>query len=260
MERERVPHLAKPKPDRRGGGKAALLLLVLFMVIGLILFFRSGLSKIETIDVTGIRHTPLSDVGQAIGVDVGDSFFAASARTLRERVTALPNVEDARVEKSFPGRIVIEIREYPEVAHLVGPDGVPRALLANGRDVPLMEGETVRNLPVLTGWEPGSDLLRQMAGVLAGLPAHLLADISQIKPEPADAWPDRIRMYTRSYFEVVTTIGYLPDRLGYMSAIIDEYEPGVITMLEANTHTPYPPRGDAGEGPDAADGESGHGS
>lgn len=252
MERERVPHLAKPKPDRRGGGKAALLLLFLFAVIALILFFRSDLSKIDTIDVTGIRHTPLADVRQAIGVAEGDSFFAATARTLTERAAGLPNVEEARVAKRFPGRIVIEIREYPEVAYLIGPDGEPRALLSSGRDVPVPEGEPVRNLPILSGWEPGSELLRRMAEVLAGLPAHLLADISQIKPEPADAWPDRIRMYTRSCFEVVTTIGYLPDRLDYMRAIIDEYEPGIITMLEANTHVPYPPKDGSGGEPDAA--------
>lgn len=254
-----MPHLAKPKPNRRGSGKVALLILALFGVIALLLFFRSDVSKIDAIDVTGIRYTPLSDVGQALGVAEGDSFFAASAETLRERVAALPCVAEARVAKKFPGRIVIEIEEYPEVAYVLGPAGEFGALLANGAEVPLLEGEPVRNLPILSGWESGSDLLVQMAGVLAGLPAPLLADISQIKPEPADAWPDRIRMYTRSYFEVVTTIGYLPDRLDYMRAIIHDYAPGVITMLEANTHKPYPQEDGRADGGTDADGEEGGG-
>lgn len=224
-----------------------LLLLVLLVAILLILFLRSDMSKIDTIDITGNRHTPLVEVGQAIGITVGDSFFAVSARTLHERLVALPHVAEAAVVKQFPGRIVIELAEYPDVAYLLGADGQLRTLLANGLDVPMLEGEPVRNLPILSDWETGSRQLGQMAAVLADLPAPLLADISQIKPEPADAWPDRIRMYTRSYFEVVTTIGYLPDRLDYMRAIIGDYEPGVITMLEANTHRPYETDGETSE-------------
>lgn len=240
MEREqRMPHLAKPKSEKRGSGKVVLLLLILFAAVLLILFFRSDLSKIHAIDVTGIRHTPLSDVGQAIGVAEGDSFFAASARTLLDRAASLPCVKEVRVEKKFPGQIRIEITEFPEVAYVLKPDGKLGTLLANGTEVPTIEGEPVRNLPILSGWE-NAELTVKMAEALAELPVPLLADISQITPEPADAWPDRIRMYTRSYFEVVTTIGYLPDRLDYMRAIIDDYEPGIITMLEANTHMPYP--------------------
>lgn len=242
-----MPHLAKPKSNRRGSGKVVLLLLALFCAILLILFLRSDLSKIESIDISGTRHTPLPEVGQAIGVAAGDSFFAVSAKTLHERVTALPCVKEANVTKKFPGRIVIEISEYPEVAYVLGPDGGLRTLLANGGEVAMIEGEPVRNLPILSGWEEESELLAKMAGVLADLPAPLLADISQIKPEPAHAWPDRIRMYTRSYFEVVTTIGLLPDRLDYMRAIIHDYEPGVITMLEANTHRPYEQVGETRE-------------
>lgn len=249
MERERMPHLAKPKPTRRGSGKILLLLLVLLAAILLILFLRSDMSKIADIRITGNKHTTLAEVGQAIGVGEGDSFFAVSARTLHDRLAALPHVSEATAVKQFPGRIVIELAEYPEVAYLLGADGRLQTLLANGLAVAMPAGEPVRNLPILSGWEEGSQLLEQMAAVLAELPPPLLADISQIKPEPADAWPDRIRMYTRSYFEVVTTIGYLPERLDYMRAIIGDYEPGIITMLEANTHRPYGTDGEsAGNG------------
>lgn len=247
MERERMPHLAKPKPTRRGSGKIMLLLLVLLAAILLILFLRSDMSKIAEIHISGNKHTTLAEVGQAIGVATGDSFFAVTARTLNERLAALPHVSDAAAVKQFPGRIVIELAEYPEVAYLLGADGQLKTLLANGLAVAMPEGEPVYNLPILSGWEERSPLLQQMAAALAELPAPLLADISQIKPEPADAWPDRIRMYTRSYFEVVTTIGYLPDRLDYMRAIIGDYEPGVITMLEANTHRPYETDGESTE-------------
>lgn len=239
MKSDRLPRLARPKPRDHRSRKIILWLFLFFVSLLAVLFFRSDLSKIDRIDIKGYRYTSLEQVGQAINIKAGDSFFAVTAGTISNRLLKLPYIEKAGVKKTFPGRISIEIVEFPEIAYSLGKDGRMKAVLANALLVEPISGEAVHYLPVLSGWEDRKKDLEKLSATLSAIPGPLLADISQIKPDPSASYPDRIRMYTRTYFEVITTIDYLPDKLDYMRAIIGEYEPGIITMLEANSHQPY---------------------
>ena len=253
-----MPRLATPKPRKRRGGKIILLLLLFFIVLLAVLFFRSDVSKIDSISIAGNRYTDVEEIGQALAIAKGDSFFAATAAKLEDRISKLPYVKQVLVKKSFPGEVSVQFEEFTEVAYFLGTDGRMNALLENGAEVEPIPGEAIRYLPILSGWEEQPKQLKKLAELLANIPGPLLADISQIKPDPTNSYPDRIRMYTRSYFEVITTIAYLPNKLDYMRAIIGEYEPGIITMLEANTHQPYSSEGTSGSDSEEQDsGETG---
>ncbi len=235
-----MPKLAEPRPKRRRSGGIIILLLIFFLTLLAVLFFRSELSKVDRIEIDGYRYTTIEQIELALGLQAGDPFFSATEATLISRIEELPYVESVIVDKKFPGYIQVEVAEYPEIAYSLGSDGQILAILANSVSVQLIAGEQLRYLPVLSGWEGNAKELALLCKALTLIPAPLLADISQIKPDPTVSYPDRIRMYTRSYFEVITTIEYLPNKLDYMRAIINEYEPGIITMLEANSHTVYP--------------------
>jgi cell division protein FtsQ len=239
LNKDRIPQLVEPRVRRNKSGKLITLLFLFFLILLAVLFFRSDLSKVDQIDIEGYRYSSLEDVGQALELTIGDPFFSVTAATLSNRIKKLPYIEEVTVKKTFPGRVSIQLTEYQEVAYLLKMEGQIEAVLSNAVNVPLIDDEPIRYLPVLSGWEDRKKELDKLCKLLRQIPAPLLADISQIKPDPTVSYPDRIRMYTRSYFEVVTTIEYLPHKLDYMRAIISEYEPGVITMLEANSHTSY---------------------
>lgn len=247
MKQERLPRLSEPKKRKNRSGKIIFLLVLFFLILLAVLFFRSDLSKVEQIEIAGTRYTTLAQVEQALAVKEGDSFFSATAGALKERILKLPYVSEAVVTKSFPGDVTVEIREFEEVAYSLDSDGRIVAMLENGLTVAPHADEPIRYLPILSGWEQGSEPLQEMAALLASIPGPVLADISQIKPDPSRSYPGRIRIYTRSYFEVITTVEYLPDKLDYMRAIIAEYEPGIITMLEANSYHPYAPEEDGAD-------------
>jgi len=234
-----MPKLVEPRPKKGRSGKIIFLLLVFFLILLAVLFFRSELSKVDRIEIGGYRYTTAEQIEQALGLKAGDPFFSVTKATLSSRIEELPYVEKAIVDKHFPGYVGVEVIEFPEIAYSLGTGGQIEAILANAANVQLIPGESLRYLPVLSGWEDRAKELDALCKALSQIPAPLLADISQIKPDPTVSYPDRIRMYTRSYFEVVTTIAYLPNKLDYMRAIIYEYEPGIITMLEANSHTSY---------------------
>ncbi|MEX1030350.1 MAG: FtsQ-type POTRA domain-containing protein [Paenibacillaceae bacterium] len=239
MANGRIPRLPKPQIKKNRGRKVIYLLLLFFIVLLIVLFFRSSISKIDSIEIKGNHYIEREQAGQALSIDIGDSFFSASAGRLEKRIQKLTNVESVTVIKHFPGQVQVKIKEFGEVAYVIGQDGKMRIVLSNGNVVIPLKGKSIGLMPVLSGWEQQLDDQKKLSGRLKDIPQTLLADISQIKPDPTASYPDRIRLYTRSHFEVITTIGYLPDKIDYMRAIISKREPGEIILLEANSYRSY---------------------
>lgn len=240
MANQRIPRLPEPRKKKKSRGKKVIFLLLLFFIVLLVvLFFRSSISKIDSIEIKGYHYTERQQVGQALSIEIGDSFFSASEGQLEKRAKTLSNVEIVTVVKRFPGKIQVKIKEFSEVAHVIGQDGKMSIVLSNGNIVIPIKGKSIKLMPVLSGWEQQLDKRKKLSLLLSHIPQTLLSDISQIKPDPTPSYPDRIRLYTRSRFEVITTIGYLPDKIDFMRAIIGEREPGEIILLEANSYRSY---------------------
>ncbi|WP_052476410.1 cell division protein FtsQ/DivIB [Cohnella kolymensis] len=178
------------------------------------------------------------EVRKALGVVPGDSFFVPSSGRLKQRVLTLKPVEDVTITKNFPGVLKVEVKEYEMVAVQLSPDGQMFSVLANGLALPVVEGR-LPDKPVLSGWKPGDPNLIALCRALSGVPDQFLTDLSEIHSDPSTAYPDRIKLFTRSRFEVVTTVGKLADKISYLSDIVQNREPGKVLMLEADTYLPY---------------------
>ncbi|XID95320.1 cell division protein FtsQ/DivIB [Paenibacillaceae bacterium WGS1546] len=238
---DKIPALKKAAPPPPGSprGKRLLRLLVAIAAIVLVvLFFRSPLSEISDIQVSGAEHVTREQVVQALGVSPGDSFFFPTSGKLASRLERLEPIDSARIVKHFPGVLRVELQEYEQVAAKLSRDGRISAILANGLILPLPEGKWP-DKPILTGWEENDPQLAELCRALSGLPGDLLADLSEIQPDPTVSYADRIKLYTRSKFEVTTTIGLLQEKIGYLSDIVQNREPGKIIMLEADSYLPY---------------------
>ncbi|WP_276355923.1 cell division protein FtsQ/DivIB [Cohnella caldifontis] len=236
---ERIPALKREKeaPKRRSGRLIAMLVLLLLIAL-VILFFRSSLSKVSQIEVSGIHHLSEADVKKALGVVPGDSFFTPGSGKLEERIRVLPPVKSVRVLKKFPGTVEVRVLEFAEVASEIGSDGAVRVVLENGLALPAVAGG-MPDKPVLTGWKPDDAVRKALCGTLASMPDGLLSDLSEIKPDPSKSYPDRIKLFTRSRFQVITTVSKLKEKIPYLSEIVENREPGTITMLEADTYLPF---------------------
>lgn len=235
-----MPVLKEPVSKRKSNKKLLTVLLLLFVALLAVLFFNSSLSKISEIRVTGANLATNGEIAQAAGVKAGDAFFQTASSTIAERVAELPQVESAIVEKVFPGLVKIAVQEYPVVAFEIGSEGELTALLANGTAV--KEGNraiALADKPVLTGWEPNDPVKLELTKQLALIPDKQLSDLSEISPIPSNAYPDRIRIYTRTKFEVVTAVSVLTDKIEKLNAVVETQAPGKITMLLADTYVPF---------------------
>ncbi|WP_274651850.1 cell division protein FtsQ/DivIB [Paenibacillus humicola] len=235
---EKVPVLREPVRKRRSGKKLLAVLLLLFIVILSVMFFHSSISKISSVDVEGEQVLSVESIKQAAGVKAGDAFFGISASAIERRVKTLKPVESVEVVKTFPGKIGITVREFPVVAFELSKKGELSAVLSNGVDVPAT-ANLVADKPVLTGWQDNDPVKAQLAKQLAAIPPESLADFSEIIPDPSKSYPDRIKIYTRTRFEVITAASLLPSKIAMLNGVTQQQEPGIVTLLLADKWAPF---------------------
>ncbi|MEJ8304259.1 cell division protein FtsQ/DivIB [Saccharibacillus sacchari] len=228
------------KPRRKGRWKLWLVLIVLLGAALSVIFFRSSLSQIQQIEVEGNVYVDRSAVIEAAGLRIGGQFFASSATSVQQRIVSNLNaIESATVEKRFPGKILLRVDEYSPVAYELLEDGSVQALLGSGAEITIRDQGLPAEKPMLTEWEGKEEEKAKLCRVLASVPDSLLADLSEIMPAPKESYPDGIRIYTRSRFEVYTTVSLLKDRLEILDGITETQSPGLITMLQSNVYVPF---------------------
>ncbi|WNQ14217.1 FtsQ-type POTRA domain-containing protein [Paenibacillus aurantius] len=223
-----------------GSRKLLYLLIVFFLIVFAILFFQSSFSKITSIEIAGNDVVSSEQIGQASQAAVGDQFFAVGSSVVEERVKALQTIESVQVTKSFPGKIRIEVKEYPRAAYQLTPEGSIEVLMADGSAYPVKDKGAVIDKPILTNWGSETPERAALCKVLAGINPALLSDISEIKPDPSAAYPDKIKLFTRSQFEVITRIALLGDKIQYLDFMINEFKErnngatGILTLLDTD--------------------------
>ena len=244
MPVESIPVLKEPVKGRKGISKLLLILIMLFIILLAVLFFNSSISKISSINIQGQIYTGVEDIKGAAGIKLGDAYFGTRTATIIGRVKELKSIKDVVVEKHFPGKVTIRVLDYEAVAFELSDKGDLTAILANGFTIAALGSKTVTDKPVLTGWHPGDPVWAELCKTLSGLESKSVANLSEIMPYPSNAYPDRIKIYTRTGFEVVTAVSLLADKLPALNAVIEEQEPGKITMLLADTYVSFNPIND----------------
>ena len=249
---QRIPVVRGERPRRRGNRKLLAFLFLFFIALMLVLFFQSSFSKIHQIYVEGNRLLTTEQIIQASGVTVGDHFFGVNTRKVGEKIMNLGVTEEVRTSKTFPGVVSIAVKEFPVVALELTEEGNIAGLLSNGQTVPYGIEERAASRPILTGWG-NNPLKANLARTLSAIPPELLQDVSEIVPSPTGSYPDRIILYTRSQFEVITSISYLPEKI----SLLDDYVYGMqngdrttgrIILLESNHAEPLEEPEGANEG------------
>ncbi|MGG6309932.1 cell division protein FtsQ/DivIB [Paenibacillus macerans] len=239
MPKANVPVLKEPTPKKKSGRKIKVILILLFLSLLCVLFFRSSLSKVSVITFQGNTYTTDDELLNVTGLKPGAPFFAISSEHLERKLEEIPSVERATVNKTFPGNVEIRLQEYPIAAYELTGDGKLHGLLANGTRIEMMNDSMPVDKPILTGWSANDESLVKLCRTLSQIPGELTADISEIVPSPTLSYPDRIKMYTRSKFEVISAISLLAQKAEYLNEILQSQDPGRLTMLDADFYVPY---------------------
>ncbi|WP_229106438.1 cell division protein FtsQ/DivIB [Paenibacillus sp. 1001270B_150601_E10] len=237
-----IPTLPTQPPKKRKSKRVIWIIVLLCLVLLGVLFFRSPISKITDLRFIGNTMASEKQLSEASGLTTGSPYFFSQEEVAGAIQAKYPFIQSVQMEKHFPGKVTIYVKEFGTVAYELQTDGQVLACLENGSTVILkQEKQLVLEKPLLTNWTDANAeaVKKQLSVALASIPEGLLADISEIKYDPSDSFNDRVKIYTRSGFEVITTVSLLPDKIAYLSGIVETQEPGRITMLQADSYISY---------------------
>jgi cell division protein FtsQ len=238
-EQNQLPRIKPFRPSPKGKTRLILVLVGFFLILGIFIFFRSPLAEIKSIQVKGNVFTSQSAILAKADLHVGDSYFGFRSGAVTGRINQISGMQSSRVERTFPGKITLVVTEKKIAGYQVI-KGQPEVLLDNGKVLPMTVKPQWVDRPLLSDWEKHPKQFKALCKVLSTIKTSELADLSEIKPMATEAYPDKILIYTRSSFEVVTTVSKLKEKLPFLANVIKDLnskgqKTGRITMLEANT-------------------------
>jgi cell division septal protein FtsQ len=126
-------------------------------------FFENPDYAVRNIDVTTDGKLTRDAILKTADITEGANIFQINLLQLQERLRTLPQVEESRVQRVLPNKLVINIQERRPVAWVVGSDAVPpnfeNAFLVDRRGIllkPKGSAPEYAGLPVILGVETSS--------------------------------------------------------------------------------------------------------
>jgi cell division protein FtsQ len=106
--------------------------------------------KVSAIDVSGVAIFAAKDVRARAKVPNGSLIDTVSLTGVRRRLVSHPYIRDARVSRTYPGELRIELEERVPVASFTV-KGAIRYVDAEGVVLPYLESAVMHDLPTITG-------------------------------------------------------------------------------------------------------------
>lgn len=164
---------------------AALLVLLVLLAAGVWVVWFSTLLAVDRVQVRGTDHLEVSEVLEAAAVPSGRPLVRVDLDAATRRVEALAAVREARVERSWPGTVLVTVVERESVAVAQIGDRVA------GIDREGVVFRTYRKAPadlprVRVVGDVDRDALAEAALVVSSLPDDLAAEVRRIDVETID--------------------------------------------------------------------------
>lgn len=236
MEERMRPLRSSTRPRKPPSVTAILSILFFFMGILVLLFLQSPLGEIRDVQIRGNHMVTEEELLQLARLNEGSSYFHWDGKEAEERIAALPEVQEVAVSKTFPGTVVIEVKESERVAFWMdGSDAYP--VLANGKVLTDRSWSDSLDKPLLRGWKKGSGIDPAFARGLADLPKRIQMDLSEIRPGNDPVYPDLVQVYTRNNHTVRVRMKDFAEKIPYYSMFRDR-PPGTLNLLESTWFDP----------------------
>ena len=170
----------KPRKKKKRKKKRYLLkfLILLLLCVGIYFFLHSSIFTIKTIEVSKSSHFTSQQVQQMAGLKTGMNLFDYRAGKCEDKLAENPYIQSAKVKRSLPGTVKIELSERQElavVAHgkkyvvidgggtvLQIVDKIPKLTLLEGLSVTSSEEGEEIGIKEATAYKKSMDVLNTM--------------------------------------------------------------------------------------------------
>ncbi|HVL90305.1 MAG TPA: FtsQ-type POTRA domain-containing protein [Actinomycetota bacterium] len=154
------------------------------LVGGGVALTRSSLFALDGIEIAGVKMLSRAEVLEASGLRIGQNVLSVDAGRVESRVEDLPIVANASVERLYPSKVRIRVRERtPAAAAVVG--GATWLIEASGRLIAPVAVPPAGMPRVTVRAEPGSPALEAALRLWSSLPDWARDKTTDLEaPEP----------------------------------------------------------------------------
>jgi cell division protein FtsQ len=232
---DRIPKLQqqrKQKTNRR----LISFLSVFFLLILLVIYFQSPLSKVASISVEGNETVDSNKIIEMSGISTSSDFWNINSDKIKTAVGKHLQIKSVTVKKKIPNHIVLMVEENESIAYLER-EGAYLPILENGQVLKDRKESAPADAPVLINWK-SEEAINEMISELKKISPSIFNSISEIHhiPDKTDPW--LVRLYMNDGYEVIASVRTFSKKMETYPAIIsqlDEDSIGVI-HLEVGTY------------------------
>ncbi|KKI93735.1 cell division protein FtsQ [Bacillus sp. SA1-12] len=238
---DRIPKLQqqrKQKTNRR----LISFLSVFFLLILLVIYFQSPLSKVASISVKGNKTVESEKIIELSGITTSSEFWSINSEQVVTSVKSLLQIKDVQVEKKLPNHIVLLVEEHDSIAYIER-DGSYLPILENGDVLKDKQVSAPADAPVLIDWE-NDKAIEVMIDELKKLSPGILNSISEIHHTPKKTDPWLIHLYMNDGYEVLASVRTFSEKMATYPDIIsqlDENSRGIIHLEVGSYFESYEP-------------------
>lgn len=229
---DRIPKL-KAARQRKANRRFILYLSIFFLLILLVVYLQSPLSKVGKININGNHYVTNSAILKSGGLSKETSFWNINTKELEKKITASNlQISDVTIKRQLPNVLSIEVNEFARVAYLKEKDTF-HPILENGKVIHQLSSEQVPvNAPILIDLK--EEQLEELASELKKLPQSLIQRISEIKLAPSETVSYDLIIFMNDGFEVRTSVRNFAKNMKKYPSIVSEIERGKKGIIHIN--------------------------
>lgn len=207
----------------------------LLVIIGIIAFFLSPLSRIGMIHVNGIHYLSEDDIVMQSGLNENDVSLLTFSSRIEKKLENAPLIATAKVQKSLFSGMIITIQEKSIIAYQ-NENEVLRVVDGDGKiaNVDMSHLATIQQAPRLMQFSDET-ILQTFCEELAKVPEVTLAMISDIKFSPIEPYDmTRVEMDMSDGKKVYVRIEDMAAELKYYPEILDREPDACVYDINGN--------------------------
>jgi cell division protein FtsQ len=196
---------------------------------------RSAALDVDHIDVVGADRTAVDGLVGASGLSFGAPMTELDLEGARQAIAALPWIADVRIERQWPNRISIAVREHVPVAAVPAADGQWALVDDSGQVLtvtPAVSERWVRIDGLAPAGDPGSTLDEAAADpleVASHLPADLRDGLDRIV---VDDRGELVLHFSTGPKARLGGIDHLRDKLAAVLSVFSQVDPCGIDVID----------------------------
>lgn len=225
---DRVPKLQQRR-QQKANQSLILYLSIFFLLMVGVLYFQSSFSHVGKIEVKGNRYVEENIIISLSQLTTDTNYWKVNKKNIGNNIKEHLEIASVEVDKQFPNKIVIAVKEYQRLAYLLD-RGTYYPVLENGKVLRHLKIQSVADAPLLINWEYGPEL-QEMAAQLKLLPESVLNRISEIYYTPTKENHFQILLYMNDGNEVIASVKNFAKKIKAYPTIIEQLDPTVKGTL-----------------------------